>query len=855
MLSLLLLLLCGPGLSQAISDKNKSPNGVSHQAHAVPGGPYIVEDIRGTGSALVKLDGGGSHSHYYNPATGKRGRIVRFTWTLSKRVICRKVACKIRLSHGTYSILLTVEDNESDVAYAHATVKVLDGALPGLRCLFYRGNGMLQVSKDTRPPIFSSTLRNVDFSRHSSFQRFAKSGKFSVRVVGELQMTNKDTYIFRLICNSGSCTLWLDGRSIVSGRGEVQSKPIQLKKQTYSVMITYRRLHVNEKKPVFTIHWRKSIFSVFKTIPSNLLRYRPGSIKPVIHFIRPSRVSKGDTIKVYGSSFVNVQSVRIGGNRCTGLKVRNQFSLSCAVPIGIGMQQLVIQTEAGRSNKLSVELEPRKESVVNPGLGYVRAVRFKNLYLKKGGKIWKQAALTSVTVGPDGKYYFGSASGKVHVVDADLAYRVQSHCSSETLGPNRSILGLAFNPAENQKFRLYATASVMFWGRFKLLPYKIGWRNGEVVALEKKGGCIEKTSTVISGLPVSNFDHAVNSLTFDNSGRLLVTVGSSTNAGVHEPGKLGGVPDSPLSGSIIMAAISDRGFNGHVSYVPDGNPEKARKVGGSVSVFATGLRNSFGIAMHSNGFIYATDNGANEGFGARSTGCSSQAAQQNELDSLNRIIQGGYYGSANRNRGRNDPKQCRYHGPTDSSKDFVKPIATFQSSTNGLIEYTANTFAGQMRGKLIATKFASAVGTGRIYCVELASDGSAKSVTRLAERSGLSVALTRSGGLAMPQFKRNRVAIFDPVESNPGVLAVTSVLPFRGPKRGGGTIIITGWNLLPPITVTVGGRACKNPREFRKDRRGFKCTVPGGTGKATVIVRRGNNYSKSHGFEYIYMDV
>lgn len=46
---------------------------------------------------------------------------------------------------------------------------------------------------------------------------------------------------------------------------------------------------------------------------------------------------------------------------------------------------------------------------------------------------------------------------------------------------------------------------------------------------------------LIRNLPVSNHDHAPNQLEFDHAGRLLISIGSNTNAGVPLD-KMGGLP-------------------------------------------------------------------------------------------------------------------------------------------------------------------------------------------------------------------------------------------------------------------------------------------------------------------------
>lgn len=59
---------------------------------------------------------------------------------------------------------------------------------------------------------------------------------------------------------------------------------------------------------------------------------------------------------------------------------------------------------------------------------------------------------------------------------------------------------------------------------------------------------------VISGLPVSNWDHAVNGGTFLDDGTLVFAIGGNTNRGVPFYA-LGGLPESPFSAAIIEAQV------------------------------------------------------------------------------------------------------------------------------------------------------------------------------------------------------------------------------------------------------------------------------------------------------------
>ena len=63
----------------------------------------------------------------------------------------------------------------------------------------------------------------------------------------------------------------------------------------------------------------------------------------------------------------------------------------------------------------------------------------------------------------------------------------------------------------------------------------------------------------------------------------------------------------------MVADLSAATFDGFIEYddLDDGSPINYS----GVFVFAPGLRNSFGLTMHSNGNLYGTDNGPNAGYG------------------------------------------------------------------------------------------------------------------------------------------------------------------------------------------------------------------------------------------------
>lgn len=57
--------------------------------------------------------------------------------------------------------------------------------------------------------------------------------------------------------------------------------------------------------------------------------------------------------------------------------------------------------------------------------------------------------------------------------------------------------------------------------------------NGKVSALS--GPTLGTVTDIVTGLPVSDHDHGINGLEFDDFGNLYVQVGGNTNAGVEGP--------------------------------------------------------------------------------------------------------------------------------------------------------------------------------------------------------------------------------------------------------------------------------------------------------------------------------
>jgi glucose/arabinose dehydrogenase len=139
---------------------------------------------------------------------------------------------------------------------------------------------------------------------------------------------------------------------------------------------------------------------------------------------------------------------------------------------------------------------------------------------------------------------------------------------------------------------------------------------GRVVRLRDLNGddVSDQSTTIVDNLP-SEGDHQTTRVKFGHDGLLYIGQGSSTDAGTPAPGRPG-----------------ERLYNGSILRVDVDNP--------SVSVFATGLRNPFGMAFDPvSKQLFATDIGSGCEVGKNCTGDDTSPP-----DGISWIVQGGKYG-------------------------------------------------------------------------------------------------------------------------------------------------------------------------------------------------------------------
>lgn len=825
--------------------------GNDHQAHSVAGGKYTKVDYEGAGKIGVTLDGTKSHSHYFNPSTQMSGKIVSYQWKAKGKVIGTTAKLNAVFSLGQTNVQLVVTDNTGDVACDTAIVTGLPSQTAGAFCYFYPGATALPPGLNTFPkPTDGVKVTNLNFPTLASFPFAGKAAAtWAMRCITNLDVGNSA---------EGTVAIQRQGRiafadvesSLQEGPGEGGSG-LAFLGDAYSGMV-----------PFMLVYHKSGPTAQFQLLLNGVpakgsqLSFSQSNVLPIVTSISPATAETGGggTMQVFGQGFVNGPEVFVGGFKAK-VDVASSKQLLVTVPslddAGSAEAKVYVSNQAGQSNSKTLVYSngggpttpappPAPGAPGAPAPPTVAAIgsttiKWQSTFFKtEGGGKASLPLLTSVAVGPDFAYYFGSQDGFVHKVSVLKDLAVLSKCKSFALGLKRSVLGIAFNPWKKEAQPYVSTSTLKHQTAATNSPLKgkvNGWANGQIEKLFPGCGCFCSKIVIISGLPVSNFDHSVNALQFLLNGDLLISVAGTTNGGDNtQMDSLGGVKESPLSAAILLAKTSKGdSIDGKITYDQYSNPTTAVRIGAAdVIVFATGLRNSFGMTLTRAGNIYATDNGHNAGFGKKSTGCTTQVEFTNKgPDELNLIIKGGHYGHPNRNRGFSSPKECVWGTGLD-------PVATFSSATTGIMEYISNAFGGKMKGDLVATMYStnSAAFQGAANRLELSGNGNVKNKYKMATYSGLSATNGLFGEIVMPRVGKNEVVVLKPVYTPPVGPYVVAVTPKIG--QGGQKIMVTGNGFKVGLTATVGGKPCAPVTEVGDA--SFKCVTPAGSGLVAVQV-------------------
>lgn len=754
---------------------------------------------------------------------------------------------------GSTVIGLTVADNYRDSHTDYATVIVEKPVTEGAYCYYYpRSTDGFSISDDPadgEKPTFAAAAPNgVNFEDESAFPSEIRATEFQARCVF---LVNGDgtSRVFE-IEHFGPVRLLVDGDLVLESEKEdlaTTDGEVELADGEHVVQLLYSRVNSAGAK----LEVREG---------GDGMMFDMSAVLPVLTSIDPSESTPdgGGKAKIDGIGLLNGITIRFGD---VDLDVDEDTAIDTQVFVEVPAAStaktvnVIAKNKAGSSNAVPF-------NYANDGL---RPIKFSESRVTMDGKTLELPVVTGIKYGPDHRYYASRMNSKVVSFAANSKMEVSDICESPSLGEYRAILGLAFNPVDTE-VKLYVSSSVLSWKKEEKLTGADAWANGQILLIMKDvdGECLNKVGDpVITGLPVSNHDHGVNGLVFDDDGSLHIQVGGNTNAGHDDANSaLGGIDETALSGASLIAPLTKSGFNGKITYSST-TPGSAVVSGGDVSVFSPGWRNSFGIEFHSNGFMYATDNGASITFGDQSVTCTEHQTLPAKSfdDKLCKVLQGRYVGHPNRNRGRDDSRQCTFREPSEPSDSFYQaPIATFESSTDGIVEYTASLFDGQLKGNLLCSKYSTEESAGRLFRVQLDGDGElANGPDEMWPSSGLSIMMSPWGQVLMARVYKKEIMMLNPSYQKGVTPMLIAVMPFRGSVKGGNTVLVTGDSFGADPVALFGGKECTDVSDVASDGRSFKCKVPAGeSGQGVGVSLRfgdGQEVESNGGVDYGYMKI
>jgi hypothetical protein len=778
-----------------------------------PGDPYL-DVVIDTDPVTVDYDQDGVESVFLSgsqSSTAEPGRsIVGYEWREGASLFSTNADTFRTFATGNHTVSLTIFDDSvppKDLTDSTDVAVVAPDQIPGALSLYYDAGAGTPASLLDAPPAnanFAGVLTTLDVTQNTGkVGGSPMSGNVMVRLLAEVAIANPGTYTFA--ASGGSSTrLFVDG---APGGG-----PVFLSAGPHALEARFAVDTVGNLPLSVTV---ASGGGSQQPIDPASLTHDQATMAPVINSGPTSGVAAGgEPVVLTGLGFFPTGQVTVHwGASELGQPTLNvtPTTISFLTPAGQGLVTVRVETPNGLSDALQLSYDAGPPPPITFTLSDLATV----------------PSPTQAVIGPDHRLYVASTDGAIRAYTFNDSYAITATQVITALqnsgSAEKDILGIAFNPFDPPgEVNIYIGHSDVFakgGGCNFQPPFPYIGRISRI-----SGPSFSTVVPVVTGLPTSNHDHAVNGMSFDDAGDLLFAMGGNTNAGVADCA-CGGIPESPLSGAILRAELSQgAGFNGTITHMTCAQPfgcsggtaSNDQVVGDTVgvaagvdvSVFAPGMRNSFDLVYTTAGRVYNTDNGGDPGLGPTSTGASTQGPDPDDIDSVNYVVAGNYYGHPNRNRGRADPRQNVHYSNAAASIPGVFTQAMFStpSSTNGIVEYRSLAFRGAMRGNLVIQKW-----NGPTRRVTLSPSGTtAQAVTDLnVSLNSLDVTTAPGGVLIGTDFTGGKLVLATPSDAAATGLTVYDISPWRAPTSGGHPFVIggSGFGTLANTTVTIDGVA------------------------------------------------
>lgn len=446
---------------------------------------------------------------------------------------------------------------------------------------------------------------------------------------------------------------------------------------------------------------------------------------------------------------------------------------------------------------------------------------------------------TSMVWAPDDRLYVTELFGTVHAMAFDAEMNVTEHQTFDTLindiGP-RLTLGITVGPDST-------STNVDLWLAHSSPSIDNGEPNSGMVT-RLSGPEFASVEHVITGLPRAIANHSVNSIHFGPSDRrLYIAVGGNTGAGAPNDAntEFGDREEQPLSAAIVVADVFAADFDGSCANATDiyGTPPC------DVVTFATGLRNSYDFVFHSNGNMFATDNGLGVTgtfppspepacLGLASTTSYLQGGHNpgSQPDLLHWIKEGKYYGHPNPHRDECVFKDGSFQGVAIPAS-YEEPIFNMgkNKSSNGITEYSGGEgcVGDELNAALLIANYSLGDDVFRVRLDETGNGvlGGTSLVSGFTDP--LPVATNPEGIIFVGEFGGDKVTALRPVSLgcwSTGATSPTVLLDAAGAAVDGKAYVIGGKNgsghlstlfVYDPVAETWGqgadlpGAAVENP--------------------------------------------
>ena len=365
------------------------------------------------------------------------------------------------------------------------------------------------------------------------------------------------------------------------------------------------------------------------------------------------------------------------------------------------------------------------------GDGGQSVVRFDRTVVAEG------LPFTSLAFGSDGRLYAVTVDGRIarFVLNEDGTLGPAQIINTVVMangGEPRVILGMAFDPAAT------VDDPILWVSHGAPIASSGGAADWTSRISRLSGPDLETFQDVVINLPRSFRNHMTNGIAFGPDGALYALQGGNASTGA--PDNTWGLrPERLLSAAILRVDTSLIISPPLDAKTEEGGDYDPFAPEAPITIYATGLRNPYDLVWHSNGQLYATNNGSAAGGNTPATpadlppacltrpdGAYSGVAvpalnniQLAQNDHLYRLEAGGYYGHPN-------PLRCEWvlnggnpTGNPDVGEVGQYPVGTAPDSNwrgfaydfgvhfsaNGIIEYQGSAFNNYLTGKLLVARY------------------------------------------------------------------------------------------------------------------------------------------------------